>query len=236
MMTRMIRQQFRLLVLTERNVLAAHASWMSWNLLLALVPLLLAILLFRPGRRRTPLWWTGALLFVGFLPNAPYVLTDAIHLIREVQRIGRPSALLAAVLSLYGVFFIAGFACYVAALVRLSRYLHAEGRAFLAVPAEATLQTLAAVGVFLGRFDRLNSWDVLAHPGAVVSAVGRLAQHRPLLSILLILAVVVAVKAASLSAARAAAPSLRSLHARIAQLAALVRNAGHGGSPAPGST
>jgi uncharacterized membrane protein len=208
---------------------------MSWNLLLALVPLLLAILLFRPGRRRTPLWWAGTLLFVGFLPNAPYVLTDVIHLVREAQRIGRPSALLVAVVPLYGIFFVAGFACYVAALARLSRYLHAEGRAFLAVPAEATLQALAAVGVFLGRVDRLNSWDFLARPAAVVTAVEHLAQHRPLLSILLILAVVAAANAATLSAARAAAQSLMSLHARIDQLTAVFRNDRHRGSPAPGT-
>jgi uncharacterized membrane protein len=214
----MIRQHLHVLVLTERSVISAHATWMSWNLLLAVVPLLLAICLFRPGRPRTPLWWVGAFLFVGFLPNAPYVLTDAIHLIREVQRIGRPSALLVAVLPVYTVFFIAGFASYVAALVRLSRYLHAEGKGFLAVPVEAFLQALAAVGVFLGRFDRLNTWDLLARPTAVVAAVGHLSQRGPLLWIVLILAAFATAKAASLSAARAAAPSLRSLQARIAHL------------------
>jgi uncharacterized membrane protein len=160
----------------------------------------------------------GTLLFVGFLPNAPYVLTDAIHLIQEVRRIGRPSALLFAVLPLYAIFFIAGFACYVAALARLSRYIHAEGKGVLAVPVEVFLQALVAVGVFLGRFERLNSWDLLTRPTAVVSAVRHLTHRGPLLWIVLILAAFAAAKAASLSAARAAAPSLRSLRAHIGRL------------------
>lgn len=136
------------------------------------------------------------------LPNAPYVLTDAIHLAQDVTRIHRPSVLLFAVLPLYAVFFAAGFACYVVALLRVSRYLRAEGRGSWAIPVEVALDALAAVGVFLGRFDRLNSWDMLARPWSVVSALARVAQHRPLAVVLSILAVVAVGKAAVVVVAR----------------------------------
>src|SRR6478736_5332776 len=50
--------------------------WMSWNLLLAAIPMLLAVLLFHRPRRHSVLWWGGVAAFVLFLPNAPYVVTD----------------------------------------------------------------------------------------------------------------------------------------------------------------
>ncbi len=68
-------------------VLAGNARWMGWNLLLALVPLALALLLFRGRRERTALWWLGTAAFVAFLPNAPYVMTDVIHLFTDVRMV-----------------------------------------------------------------------------------------------------------------------------------------------------
>jgi uncharacterized membrane protein len=197
-----MRNHLHALVLTERQVLVAHARWMTWNLLLALVPLVLALVLFRPGRRQRLLWWVGVIAFVGFLPNAPYVLTDAIHLVADVRRLQHPSALIFGLLPLYGVFFSAGFACYVVSLVRLCRYLRQRGRARLALPTEAALHVLAAVGIFLGRFERLNSWDVLARPGAITTALRHLADGRSLAIVATALAVIAVGKAVSVGVAQ----------------------------------
>jgi uncharacterized membrane protein len=199
----------RAIMATERWVLAANFKWMAWNLLLAVVPLLLALALFQPGRRRRLWWWAGMLVFVGFLPNAAYVITDAVHIAQETQQVGRPSVILGAVLPLYAVYFAAGLACYAGALVRLRRYLVAEGKAGLALPVEVSLHLLVAVGVFLGRHDRLNSWDVLARPMAVAGAVAHLAQTRPVAIVLAILLVVGTAKAATVWAARMMVASLR---------------------------
>ena len=50
-------------------------------------------------------------------------------------------------------------------LVRLGRYLREEGKASLVLPAESSLHVLVALGVFLGRFEHLNSWDAVTRPG-----------------------------------------------------------------------
>ena len=53
-----------------------------WNLVLAWVPLVLASLLvvsYRRGRSRVELFAVGFAWLI-FLPNAPYVLTDFVHL------------------------------------------------------------------------------------------------------------------------------------------------------------
>src|SRR5262245_2969471 len=66
------------------GVVGRNAWWMGWNTLLAWVPVVLAWGLFRGGAdrsvSRSPLWWAGLVLFVLFLPNAPYVVTDLFHL------------------------------------------------------------------------------------------------------------------------------------------------------------
>ena len=64
---------------------------MLWNTVLAFVPFGLAIMLFRsgafgPGHTCTPLWWITFAIWVAFLPNAPYVITDVVHLVQDLQR------------------------------------------------------------------------------------------------------------------------------------------------------
>jgi uncharacterized membrane protein len=46
----------------------------------------------------------------------------------------------------------------------VGRYLRKNGRAGWVLPAELTLHGLCAVGIHLGRFDRLNTWDAVARP------------------------------------------------------------------------
>jgi uncharacterized membrane protein len=178
-------------VFTERIVLAGHLPWMGWNLLLAAIPLVLAWVLFRPARRRGALWWLGVAIFVAFLPNAAYVLTDAIHLVQDIERVKRPSVLVGAIFPLYCAYFLAGLACYSIALTRLRRYLIAAGRTHLALTAEVSLHLLVAVGIFLGRVDRLNSWDMLARPEGVVVALVHLASVEAAVTLLALAAVVI---------------------------------------------
>jgi uncharacterized membrane protein len=179
------------LVLTERDVLAGHLPWMGWNLLLAAIPLLLAWVLFRPARKRGAFWWLGVVVFVAFLPNAAYVLTDAVHLVQDIQRVKRPSVLLGAIIPLYCAYFLAGLACYSIALTRLRKYLITAGRARMALAAEVSLHLLVAVGIFLGRVDRLNSWDILARPAGVIMALVHLANGEAAVTLLVLAAMVI---------------------------------------------
>ncbi len=69
------------------QVLRINMSWMTWNLFLAFIPLALSVWLFRFRRGSSWLWWLGFLVFYAFLPNAPYLLTDVIHLIDDIRKI-----------------------------------------------------------------------------------------------------------------------------------------------------
>ncbi|MEB3294464.1 MAG: DUF1361 domain-containing protein, partial [Synechococcales bacterium] len=75
---------------------------------------------------RSPLslgWWIGALVFLAFLPNAPYVLTDVIHMIRAIQQ--EPSMWVSAFVwvPIFLTFMVIGFESYVISLINLGYFL-----------------------------------------------------------------------------------------------------------------
>jgi uncharacterized membrane protein len=69
-----------------------------------------------------------------------------------------------ALLPQYAVFFLAGFEAYVLSLLLVGRYLRQIGLGRWVVSVEVALHALCAVGIHLGRFERLNTWDMLARP------------------------------------------------------------------------
>ena len=139
-----------------------------WNLFLALIPLIFSFWLFRPSASRSVIWWAIFLVFVVFLPNAPYVLTDTIHL-PEIIALGYPLSIVVLVLiPQYILFVFAGFQAYVIALTRLDNYLIYLGKEPYLKLVNALAHILCVVGIYLGRFERFNSWDLVTQPLFVV--------------------------------------------------------------------
>ena len=114
---------------------------MGWDLILAVVPLALAIVLFRRGLSRGPLWWAGLVLFVLFLPNAAYPLTDFLHFVLKVrQRPHLPAwAVGLLVVPEYFLYIGASFLAYVLSLQFLGEYLRRIGRPRAVAPVEGLL-------------------------------------------------------------------------------------------------
>jgi uncharacterized membrane protein len=146
------------------DVAADNGRWMTWNLVLAFIPAGLAVAVFRHRGPRTALWWTGAAVCALFLPNAPYVVTDLVHLRDDVLRSGSDLSVITAVLPTYAAFIAAGFLAYGLAVGEMGRYLTRAGFAHWRGPAEVATHALCAVGVVLGRVARLNSWEPMTEP------------------------------------------------------------------------
>jgi uncharacterized membrane protein len=158
---------------------ATSNRWIAWNTMLALVPLALACVLFRDGVRTRPAWWLGFVAWVLFLPNAPYVLTDSVHLLDDIRGSSNVSVYFG-YLPVYGAFFAVGFGAYVVSL-RLLRHFVARRRPGTSwIVVEAAVHALCAAGIYLGRFVRLNSWDVLAAPSNVTATLDDLTRRFPL--------------------------------------------------------
>jgi uncharacterized membrane protein len=152
-----------------------------WNLFLAYIPLFLSIWLFRKAKSRSLLWWLGFLVFIAFLPNAPYVLTDIIHVIDMTRRGYSVWTITLVVIPQYLLFILAGFEAYVLALINFGYYLHRQGLGRWTWLMELSLHALSAVGIYLGRFKRFNSWDFVSQPTDLArSVVEDLADKRPI--------------------------------------------------------
>ena len=139
-----------------------------WNLFLAFIPLLLSFYLFRLSAIRNIYWWVILLIFVSFLPNAPYVLTDSIHIIELSQRNYPQWAIILVLIPQYTLFILAGFEAYVISLTRLDNYLtNLVTTKYLGL-INAIVHSLCVVGIYIGRFERFNSWDFISKPGKVL--------------------------------------------------------------------
>lgn len=153
------------------GVYRGNGFWMTWNLFLAFIPAVLAPLVFRHRGDRTPLWWTGLALFALFLPNAPYVITDLVHLDGDVRAAADDTAVLTGVLPVYAVFIALGVLAYTFSVMEVGRYVDRIGLAARRLPIELGIHFMAAVGVVLGRFARLNSWEPVTEPHSTAERI-----------------------------------------------------------------
>jgi uncharacterized membrane protein len=136
-----------------------------FNLFLAWIPLVLALVIADHHPRQPAMWWSVVALWLLFLPNSPYVLTDVLHL-RWVQ--DAPSwRFTIQILTLAVTGLLLG-------MVSL-QLVHAELRrrwgrttAWWCI---AGAIGLASFGVSIGRFGRWNSWDTITRPELLVSDV-----------------------------------------------------------------
>jgi uncharacterized membrane protein len=143
-------------------------SRIIWNLFLAFIPFALSFYLFRLPVLRNLWWWTSLLIFIAFLPNAPYVLTDSIHIV-ELSLENYPYwAIVLILIPQYMLFICLGFEAYVISLVKLEQYLTNFIAPKYLTLVNAIAHSLCIVGVYIGRFERFNSWDFLTKPGTVL--------------------------------------------------------------------
>ena len=141
-----------------------HYWFLLWNLALAWVPFVFAAITYRlasAGRAvLSVLIVATALVWLAFFPNAPYILTDFLHL----------GSMGDIVPGWYDVLMLYWFAWTGLMLGVVSLYLMHElvarglgaaaGWVFVVVVAG-----LGSLGIYLGRFLRWNSWDLVRRPG-----------------------------------------------------------------------
>lgn len=181
-----LSQAQRILIATVWSVQAGDVETilqLSWLVMIALLALLISLWLFQQAHTSKPwLWWIGLVIFIAFLPNAPYVLTDIIHLIRGTS-FGITQVWIIALIfvPIHFCAILIGFEAYVISLLNINYFLKEKGLRHLIGPCEIMLHALSALGIYLGRFIRLNSWDVVVEPTYVFTAtLEALTSRRPI--------------------------------------------------------
>jgi uncharacterized membrane protein len=153
------------------QVLSYSQDFMIWNTFLAFIPLVLSVWLFRLSHTRSQVWWLVFFIFILFLPNAPYILTDIIHLIALIRQEYSVWTITLVLIPQYLLFMLAGFEAYVISLINLGYYCDRLGKGKSLIAIELITHGLCSLGIYLGRFQRFNSWDILTKPDNLVDSI-----------------------------------------------------------------
>jgi uncharacterized membrane protein len=159
------------LVFFAWRVFYAH-NWnysnLLWNLALAWVPYIFSFLAATSYQFFPRAWWLiplPSLPWLVFFPNAPYMVTDFYHLAP------RPPIPMWYDIGLIAIFAFSG--CFLA--IASLRTMHQLIDIFLGKIAgwifAFFVLGLAGLGVYLGRFGRFNSWDLLFQPKNVLKNI-----------------------------------------------------------------
>ncbi|HEX6332952.1 MAG TPA: DUF1361 domain-containing protein [Flavisolibacter sp.] len=146
--------------------------WLQWNLFLAVVPYLITRNLGSVSKpvSRWRLLVTAAVWLL-FIPNAFYIITDLFHL---VERDPVPLWFdLALILSFVWNGIILGILSVRQMEMALEQRFRLPSEWVFILP----VMFLNALGVYIGRVLRYNSWDILARPFSLISDIGYLLVH-----------------------------------------------------------
>ncbi|MBK7774289.1 MAG: DUF1361 domain-containing protein [Sandaracinaceae bacterium] len=152
-------------VFTQNSVFLVFA----WNLFLAWVPLALAL-----GLERASRLGSASLLgvaWLAFFPNAPYLVTDLVHL-----RHRAPVPLWYDV-AFFATLALAGLFVGLASLEIVHRVLRRHVSARAAWALVLLISALSGYAIYLGRFLRWNSWDLFTRPLGVLASVASDVTH-----------------------------------------------------------
>jgi len=139
-----------------------------WNLFLAWLPYLFSLLAAALYLRQPQRWWRLAIpagLWLVFFPNAPYIITDFLHLEE------RPYVPIWYDILLLSIFAWTGIFLAIASLRTMQRLVRKYAGGFLSWVFVTGAIGLGGLGIYLGRFERWNSWDLLLRPQQIVKDI-----------------------------------------------------------------
>ena len=145
--------------------------YLLWNIVLAILPFIISsiLLLFATkGNFNIFLFIVGGILWLLLIPNAPYIVTDLIHM---HERQAMPliydsfllfsSALVGLILGMYS-------------LSQINQIIKMKFNKFSSEVIIIAIILFTSFGVYLGRFLRFNSWDIFNSPMSFINGVGNI--------------------------------------------------------------
>jgi uncharacterized membrane protein len=148
--------------------------FLVWNLFLAWLPYLWSLWALSIHQRQSRRWWLLLLpgtLWLLFFPNAPYLVTDLIHL-----RSYPPVPLW------YDIGMLISFAwagCFlaVASLYVMHQIIRDYTGRVVSWMIVIGVMGLCGLGIYMGRFLRWNSWDIFLYPTEVIGDIAHRLAH-----------------------------------------------------------
>jgi len=142
-------------------------AFLAWNLFLAWLPFLAALLLTKEsakGRGAKTLFCIF-LFWLLFFPNSPYIITDLVHLKLNSRAPAWFDSLLIVLYAWTGL--LLGFS----SLFKVHKFLDQRFSKWKTWFVILVVIGMSGYGIYLGRFERWNSWDVLTDPAGLFSNI-----------------------------------------------------------------
>ncbi|NIJ51854.1 DUF1361 domain-containing protein [Dyadobacter arcticus] len=142
--------------------------FLAWNLFLAWIPLIFIKWVWeQESRQKLPFWLLAIYLCVWllFFPNAPYIITDLKHLRAVPEHMIWYDALM------IFTFSVAGFLTGLYSIRIVHRLVAGRWNERLAWMVVTVSMFMSGFGVFLGRYGRWNSWDIVTQPGSLARGI-----------------------------------------------------------------
>lgn len=149
-----------------------------WNMMLALIAYDFAVL-----TRYFKQAWLFPVLFIlwlVFYPNTFYMITDIVHMHWVGDTLWNKASLHLFMVFVPSILF--GIYCGIESwLILLERFKFSWWTELLAT---LVLSVISSMAIYIGRYDRLNTWDIVSNPGQVVQKLLETFQRERLLFIL----------------------------------------------------
>lgn len=142
--------------------------FLNWNLFLAFIPWAAStIIMIRPDLHKAkPILFALLAVWLLFFPNAPYILTDLFHLHTKSK------APIWFDLGLVLCFAWTGLTFGLISLMDIEELLAKNFKWFTIKCIISSLLFIASFGIYLGRYLRWNSWDILDEPLRLMYDIG----------------------------------------------------------------
>jgi uncharacterized membrane protein len=165
-----------LFVLRATYTRSLDYTGLVWNLFLAWLPMVSSLVAYNLYRRRFSLSSLvvigSALMWLLFFPNAPYLLTDLMHLTYPMSNVPFWYDLILFIAFSWNGFFLGLVSLYLMQTV-IRRMVGPLGSWIFAVGALGA----GSIGIYLGRFLRWNSWDIFTNPRSILADILERLRH-----------------------------------------------------------
>ena len=147
--------------------------FLAWNLFLAWIPYIISFVYRRYDRyfKRRIVLFASVMLWILFFPNAPYILTDLFHLFEQSDIPQWFDLIL--ILSFAWTGVLLGFA----SLIDFQKLITRRFSTFIGWGFALTALVAGSFGIYIGRYLRYNSWDVVTNPFALFSDIIHILIH-----------------------------------------------------------
>ncbi|MDI9310289.1 MAG: DUF1361 domain-containing protein [Limnohabitans sp.] len=155
---------YALLILTTRILLTKtiFMGFLVWNLFLAIVPYTALLQI-----KKNACFWTFKTLLVtfvwlSFLPNSFYIITDLVHLTKSDKSI------IWLDIPMICLFSLIGFILGLESILRFEEILLKNMSSILRKTLIVCISFLCGFGIYIGRILRFNSWDIVQQPANLI--------------------------------------------------------------------